>query len=121
MRVYGTVNAVLLGLLLYSAVFPFISPVMERIAPAVWRCQYRAATGRPCPFCGLSADMRRFLSTGSTEGSDNPAFGFLLTLFAGELILRAAFAWAFFRLKSPVLPLADAGIHIAAGVFLIYR
>ncbi len=104
MRVYGTVSAVLLGLLLYSAVFPFISPLMERIAPVVWRCQYRAFTGEPCPFCGLSGDMRRFLATGRTEGSANPAFGSLLALFAGELILRASFTWAYFRLKSLCCP-----------------
>jgi hypothetical protein len=118
MNRYRTVNLVLLGFLLYSLVFPLVSPYMERIAPAVWRCHYRALTGRPCPFCGLTGDMRVFLSGGGIDNPSNSRFPTLLKLYAAELVLRIFFTAGSFRWNG--LYRFDAVVHLAWLVILIF-
>lgn len=118
MNRYRTVNLVLLGFLLYLLVFPLVSPFMEKIAPSVWKCHYRALTGRPCPFCGLTGDMRRYLSGGGMETPVNSRFPFLLKLFAGELVLRIFLTAGSFRWRR--LYLLDGAVHLVWLVILIF-
>ncbi|MDD5698308.1 MAG: DUF2752 domain-containing protein [Victivallaceae bacterium] len=56
--------AVTAGWGLYILLLPFISPVMEKLFPALWQCQYKRITGRECPFCGATRDLAAFYSTG---------------------------------------------------------
>lgn len=116
---YRTVNLVILGLLLYAALFPLISPVMERLVPGIWRCQYRALTGRPCFFCGLTADMNNFLA-GRQAVPANRLFPLLIRIYGIELLLRISLTALWIKYRWKKLPVLDIAIHSAgcAGVFL---
>ncbi len=112
MRAYRTVNLVILCLLLYALVFSLISPFMEELLPDLWQCQYRAITGRPCPFCGLTGDMRNYLLTGSGTNYANPSFPELVKLYFGILFLRTVFTAASFPCRNRYLPWADGAVHL---------
>jgi len=120
MGTYRTVNLVLLGLLLYSVLFPLISPCMERVFPSVWRCHYRAVTGRRCFFCGLTGDLEAFLRGEGTDGAENVHFPLLLKLLAVELPVRILFTVLSFRRVGSILYRLDAAVHLAGfAVFFL--
>lgn len=112
MRAYRTVNLVILCLLLYALVFVFVSPLMEKLFPTLWRCHHRALTGEPCPFCGLTGDMRNWLQGGNADSCENRCFPELVRFYFGILALRAAFTAASFRFETRRLPLVDAAVHL---------
>ncbi len=116
---YRTVNLVILGLLLYAALFPVISPVMEKLMPGIWRCQYRALTGRPCLFCGLTEDMSNFLAQRQATPA-NRLFPLLIRIYGIELILRILFTALWIKHRWEKLPVLDIVLHSAgcAGVLL---
>ncbi len=120
MRAYRTVNMVILGLLLYALVFSLISPFMEELFPGLWRCHYRAITGRPCPFCGLTGDMRSYLLTRQETSFANPLFPELVKLYFGILVLRMVFTVASFCKRARYLPWMDGIFHLVflSTVFL---
>lgn len=122
MRAYRIVNLVMLGLILYALVFTIVSPFMEKLLPSLWRCNYRAITGKPCPFCGLTGDMGSFLASGCRSGSyENGSFPLLLRIYFGCLVLRVFFSAASFRWNSRQLPWIDGGTHLVflSIVFLL--
>lgn len=120
MKAYRTVNLVILGLLLYTLLFTMISPVMEELLPGVWRCQYKAMSGKPCPFCGLTGDMRSYLLTGDQTAFANPLFPELVRLYFGILMARTVFTAASFRYGNRYLPWIDGAVHLVflSTVFL---
>lgn len=116
MRAYRTINLVILGFLLYALVFTFVSPLMEKLFPTLWRCHYMAITGKPCPFCGLTEDMRNYLLRVNGSACSNPLFPGLVRFYFGILISRVVFTLASFRYGSKYLPWADGIVHL---VFLL--
>lgn len=114
---YRTVNLVILGLLLYAALFPLISPPMEKLLPAIWRCQYKALTGNPCFFCGLTEDMRNFLA-GTNQLPSNSYFPLMLRIYGAELILRILLTTVWIRFHWKKLPAVDIAIHSAGFAWM---
>jgi len=116
---YRTVNLVFIGLALYCALLPLISPVLGRVLPGIWGvCVYREITGRPCPLCGLTHAFGA-LARGDLAGarSRHPLALIFAGLVVGELIFRILL---FIRKPDPKhspAVRADIAIHtvLAAG------
>ncbi len=53
-NIYKVISIVILGLCIYGFLLPLISPLMEKMLPHIWTCQFLRITGRPCPFCGIT-------------------------------------------------------------------
>ena len=53
------------GWCIYILLLPFISPIMVKMFPTLWQCQYKRITGQQCPFCGITRDISIFYSTGN--------------------------------------------------------
>lgn len=89
MRSYRVFNLTAAGLAIYFLLLPVISPVMEDLLPDLWRCRYRASTGRDCPFCGVTRDMATLFTRGVTaEDVRNPLSLPLLTMILLEFVFR---------------------------------
>ena len=102
----------ILGLLLYIAVFALVSPLLGRTVPALFCCHYKARTGEPCPFCGLTGDMRRYLTTGGNAEHTNPAFPELAKLYLIILAARTVFTMASLKSGMKSIPWLDAAFHL---------
>lgn len=120
---YRTVNWVLLGLSLYAVLLPFISPSLAKVLPpALTTCWYHARTGKPCPFCGITRDFRRFTAGDFVQAKRFNALSlplFLLCLF--ELGWRIALLWGLAKSK-PLLCLIGLDLlwHLAVAVALAF-
>jgi len=117
--VYRTVNLTILGLALYCASLPLISPLMDRAFPGVWGvCVYREMTGGPCPLCGLTHAFGA-LARGDVAGarSHHPLVLLFAGLVAGELILRVLLLIGSPDPRHSPVVRADIALHavIAAG------
>ena len=89
MRCYRIFNLTVAVLAVYFMLLPVISPVLEDVLPDLWRCRYRASTGRDCPFCGVTTDMETLFTSGVyPESVRNPLTLPLLTIILLEFIFR---------------------------------
>ncbi|PIE51521.1 hypothetical protein CSA37_10965 [Candidatus Fermentibacteria bacterium] len=109
-------NLVILGFLLWVMVFPVISPFMEELMPEIWQCSYRSLTGNPCPFCGLTGDMRKYISGVEFE-PECPLFPLLFTALIAEIPVRLFFTVLSLKNRSKKLVLWDIALH-SAGLAL---
>ena len=85
-KVYQTVQAVCVGLLLYVAALPFFVPYIRMLAPGFWRCTHETLYHEPCPFCGVTTYVYRFV----VYGEPLPAYmAVALCVWAEELLRHA--------------------------------
>lgn len=111
MRAYRIVNFVILGILLYALVFPLLSPVIGKLFPSFEHCYYNHLTGNPCPFCGLTSDMKALLSGNTNSEDANALFQFFLAIYFAEISFRIAILFLARKLTGRVLPAIDIVVH----------
>lgn|GEM_PF-1235811 len=119
MGAYRIANLVILGFLLYALLFPLLSPVMERLFPDIWRCQYKALTGKPCIFCGLTSDMNHILRGDAGDGFHNRSFPLFTGLYLAEWVIRVLLLTVSGRFAGRSLPVVDLALHGIIGVMVI--
>lgn len=92
--------SVIAGWCVYVLLLPFISPIMRKLFPGLWQCQYNRITGKACPFCGITRDMHTFYSAGSF-GTLNDSSHIYFMVFMGTVIVISILAiFMFFRSRS---------------------
>jgi hypothetical protein len=119
MKAYRIMNLVILALLLYALIFPLISPLMERLFPSLWRCSYKALSGKPCSFCGLTEDMNQFLQGEERNGWNNRNFPLFVTLYFAEWAIRIPLTLASGRVSGRILPVFDLTLHVIVSVWVL--
>lgn len=90
---YKTINFIILGFAIYILFLPFVAEASRTIHPELWNCAYRSITGNPCPFCGLTTDIRS-ISTGIGDGNiganiNNPLSKFIYPVVLLQIFFRA--------------------------------
>jgi len=117
---YRFVNVGLVIVFIALLVIPLFVAIPELSADNTKRiikippCTIKAATGHPCPSCGLTRSIM-FLYQGEIEKSReyHPA-GFLVVIWiVFELLLRMRFLW---KTKKAWLPWADICQFILSGI-----
>jgi len=97
---YSIINIVIICFMVYLFTLPVLSPVMEKILPDLWQCQYLRITGQECPFCGLTRDFRNIMYLSGVAPHNR--FAYVIFAFcAGELFLRGLVSVVIFR-KTPI-------------------
>ncbi len=117
-KVYQTVQAVCVGLLLYVAALPFFVPYIRMVAPGLWRCTHEALYHEPCPFCGATTYVYRFV----VYGEPLPAYMAVALCVWAEELLRHAYICCKLR-KNDTLPrgfvTTDIWCTVCAGVVVL--
>ena len=123
-RTYKIVNWVILGLMLYLAALPFLSPLLEKGLPSVWGvCVYREILSRPCPLCGATRGVVATLHGDFHKAvSLNPLSIFAVLFVVSEAIFRAALLYLNVSPQSRSLLIRmDILVHVLlTGVFVCY-
>ena len=108
---YQKVNLTLLFFTVYCLSLPIISPIMSKIIPSLWQCNYKRITGKPCPLCGVTRDFKTILSGNNEKILLNNLSIFLLVIVLSELIFRLTIAINFKISHSKKTVLFDIIIH----------
>lgn len=95
---YNEFNLIIIGVSLIVIFLPLIVYLVRLIWPNVIRCPYYELTSNPCPFCGVTSDIRNILKGKLFEDKYNiisiPILIIALLEFVGRVTL--------FRNKSKV-------------------
>lgn len=62
---YKNINKTLLLLSISIFIFPFFIYIFKTSLPNLYsllRCRYYSTTGNPCPFCGITTDIKNILT-----------------------------------------------------------
>ena len=84
---YGITQVVYIGFMCYIAVLPFIVPYIRNLVPSLWRCTYETIYHEPCPFCGATTYIYRFV----VYGEPLPVYITLAALVLAEEVLRHSY------------------------------
>jgi len=79
------------GWCIYILFLPFISPIMVKLFPALWQCQYKRITGQQCPFCGITRDISVYYSTGNLGILNENSVVYFSVLVAAVIVLLLYF------------------------------
>ena len=110
---YKIINWVILLVVVYILILPFLSPICSKLFPNLWTCAYLKYTGKYCPFCGLTRDI-------------NSVMNFKFDFINSRAIIMIGFVLfnVFFRIfalikkiENKKIIIFDISIHT---VFLIY-
>lgn len=114
LKKYKTINLVALGLTIYFLMLPIISPIISKFFPTLWRCSYLYATGKRCPFCGITRDLDSAMHLNFSFINEISIFMFIFIIF--ELIFRIIIMNIKTNLKKIIV--LDILIHIFVVIYL---
>lgn len=118
-QIYLIFNITILGWIVFFAVQPFLSPVVSNLFPGLWECSYFRLTGRPCPFCGISRDLRGIINGQVFQNGLTPLIVFFAVF---ELIFRFLCLFDRFLVsldrKFKILLVFDCIVHLM--LFLLF-
>lgn len=118
MKPYRIVNYVILALLFYILVFPFISTLLTRLSPELTQCYHKANTGELCPFCGLTRDMNCLLTGDEETDRINTNFQIFLSMYALEWFVRLLITILSRKFTGRTIPIIDIGFHLIMVIVL---
>lgn len=118
MKAYRIVNYVILALLLYVLVFPYISALLSEISPELTQCYHRANTGELCPFCGLTRDMNCVLTGNEETDRINTNFQVFIAMYALEWFIRVLIIILSRKFTGRTIPILDIVFHLIMFMIL---
>lgn len=118
MKAYRIVNYVILALLLYVLVFPYISTLLTRISPELTQCYHKANTEELCPFCGLTRDMNCVLTGNEETDRINTNFQIFIAMYAMEWFIRILIIILSRKFTGRTIPILDMVFHLI--LFMIF-
>ena len=118
MKAYRIVNYVILALLLYVLIFPYVSNILTKISPKLTQCYHKSNTGELCPFCGLTRDMNCVLTGNEETDRINTNFQIFIAIYAMEWIIRVLITILSRKFTGRTIPILDMVFHLILFVIL---
>lgn len=122
-KIYSIMQKIILGYVVYFLFLPVITPFMKKLAPGFWQCAYTKFTGRPCPFEGITGDLKNIISYGIKEDTVNILSIPLFICFICEIIIRIIICIHLKRFSVEAVKkilISDVIIHIIFLVYIIF-
>jgi len=115
--VYKVINGVIILYILTIILLPLFNEIVFSTNTQIWQCPYLRITGKPCPFCGITRDIKSIMCFIASLGNDNIyllnkiSLPLLLTIFI-EVIIRFFILIKLSNIKVPYsLIIVDIIIH----------
>jgi len=118
-RTYRIVCWVVLGLVIYILLLPIISFYMSKAMPELWTCAFKKATGKPCPYCGITTDFKTILYERSFNLKLKNQMSLYLLIFFVLQALYRPFVLFLTYTKSRILANIKRLIFIEAAVHIM--
>ncbi|GAB6168099.1 hypothetical protein JCM1393_05590 [Clostridium carnis] len=97
---YNELNMIIIILSGMIIFLPIIIYLIRLIFPNIWRCPYYELTHNPCPFCGITTDIRNILKGNIFEYKYNLISIPIIFLSIMEIFIRIKLICGKNKLKS---------------------